>query len=110
TGMPVAKDGTVAFARWVVRKKGEVELGSMGCATCHTRVMPDGAVVPGAQGNNPGDRQGAWTLRRAAAASDPEKVLGRMRGFARQFEMPWLPDDPNRRPQSMSLDELIAAG
>ena len=52
-GMPVAKDGTIPFARWVVRKKGEVELGSMGCGTCHTRVMPDGTVVPGAQGNNP---------------------------------------------------------
>jgi hypothetical protein len=109
THMPVAEDGTIPFARWVVRKKGEVELGSMGCATCHTRVLPDGAVVPGAQGNNPGDRQGAWTLRRAAA-SDPEKIRDRMRGFARQFEMPWLPEDPNRRPRSMSLDELIAAG
>src|SRR5262245_5361206 len=110
THMPVAKDGTMPFARWVVRKKGEVELGSMGCATCHTRVMPDGAVVPGAQGNNHGDRQGAWTLRRAAMAADPEKILMRMRGFARQFEMPWLADDPNRRAREMSLDELIAAG
>ena len=50
--MPVAKDGTVPFARWVIRRRGEVELGSMGCNTCHTRVK-DGAVVPGAQGNNP---------------------------------------------------------
>ncbi|HMC61301.1 MAG TPA: hypothetical protein VKJ01_19080, partial [Candidatus Solibacter sp.] len=30
TGMPVAADGTVPFARWIVRKKGVVELGSMG--------------------------------------------------------------------------------
>jgi hypothetical protein len=110
TGMPVARDGTVPFARWVVRKKGEVELGSMGCGTCHTRVMADRTVVPGAQGNNPGDREGAWMLRHAAAAGDPARILQRMRGFARQFEMPWLPQDPNRRAQQMSLDELIAAG
>src|SRR5690242_8602406 len=57
--MPVATDGTVPFARWVTRRKGQVELGSMGCNTCHTRVLHDGTVVPGAQGNNPGDRQGA---------------------------------------------------
>src|SRR5580704_4420028 len=44
TGMPVAKDGTIPFARWVVRRKGVVELGSMGCATCHTRVLKDGTV------------------------------------------------------------------
>jgi len=54
--------------------------------------MTDGTVVPGAQGNNPGDREGAWMLRRAAGAGDPAKTLQRMRGFARQFEMPWLPE------------------
>jgi hypothetical protein len=109
-GMPVASDGTVPFASWVIRRKGVVEMGSMGCNTCHTRVMPDGTVVPGAQGNNPGDREGAYLLSRAARAADPAKVLARIRSFAREFEMPWLPDDPNRRAQTMSLEQLIAAG
>ena len=107
-GMPVASGGTIPFARWVIRKKGEVELGSMGCNTCHTRVMPDGAAVPGAQGNNPGDRQGALMLRTAARFASPAKLLERVRGFALQFEVPWLPDDPNRRARFMSFDELVA--
>ena len=110
TGMPVAKDGTIPFAGWVIRRKGEVELGSMGCNTCHTRVMTDGTVIPGAQGNNPGDRQGAWMLRRAGQAGGAAQVLERVRRFARQFEMPWLQDDPNQRARTMSLDELIAVG
>ena len=110
TRMPVAKDGTVPFARWVIRRKGEVELGSMGCNTCHIRVMPDGAVVPGAQGNNPGDREGAWMIRRAASGGASAQLLTRLRTFAKQFEVPGLPNDPNRRAQWMSLDELIAAG
>jgi mono/diheme cytochrome c family protein len=110
TGMPVAKDGTIPFARWVIRRKGQPELGSMGCATCHTRVLPGGAVVPGAQGNNPGDREGARMLRMAALFGDRAKVLERTLGFARQFEMPWLPDDPNRQPRQMTLEALIAAG
>jgi hypothetical protein len=109
-GMPMASDGTIPFARWVIRRKGVVELGSMGCNTCHTRVMPDGTVVPGAPGNNPGDREGARMLRQAAQMTDSAKILQRMRGFARQFEMPWLPDDPNRIARSLSLEELIAAG
>jgi hypothetical protein len=109
-GMPVARDGTIPFARWVIRRKGEVELGSMGCNTCHTRMMQDGTVVPGAQGNNPGDRQGAWMMRSAAQAGDSAKVLERVRGFARQFEVPWVKNDPNRGPQTMSLEQLIAAG
>lgn len=110
SGMPVASDGTVPFARWVIRRKGEVELGTMGCNTCHTRLLADGTVVPGAQGNNPSDREGAMMLRRAAQFGDPAKVLARIRMFARQFEMPWLEDDPNRRAQTMSLGDLIAAG
>ena len=49
-------------------------------------------------------------LRQAAEAGGAEEVLKRARGFARQFEVPGLEDDPNRRAQTMSLDELIAAG
>src|SRR6266576_1651704 len=85
-GMPIATDGTVPFATWVIRRKGEVELGSMGCNTCHTRVMPDGSILPGAQGNNPGDREGAYMLRRA----DPEQARQRVRAFTAQFKMPPL--------------------
>jgi hypothetical protein len=109
-GMPVAKDGTVPFARWVIRKKGQVELGSMGCNTCHTRVMPDGTVVPGAQGNNPGDRQGAYMLRSASGHAPAAELLARVRKFAEQFEVPGLEDDPNRSAQTMSLEQFIAAG
>jgi hypothetical protein len=109
-GMPIAKDGTIPFARWVVRQKGLVELGSMSCATCHTRVMADGAVVPGAPGNNPNDREGARLLQKSAGILGQEKMLAQVHNFARQFELPWLPDDINRLASSMSLDQLIAAG
>lgn len=110
TGMPVGKDGTLPFARWVIREKGKVELGSMGCATCHTRVLEDGTIVPGAQGNNPGDRQGAQIMRRMAAMAGPEETLKRLRGFARQFEAPWVADDPNRAPRTWSVEDFVRAG
>jgi len=110
TGMPVAKDGTVPFARWVVRKKGVVELGSMGCNTCHTRVLADGTVVPGAQGNNPNDRQGALLLESTGKVLGDEKVLARVRSFARQFQMPWVPDDSNGLTETMTLAEFVRAG
>ncbi len=110
TGMPVSSAGTIPFATWVVREKGKVELGSMGCNTCHTRVLADGTVLPGAQGNNPGDRQGARTLERASQFAGTEKILQRTRKFASQFELPWLKHDLNRQARTMSLDDLIAAG
>jgi mono/diheme cytochrome c family protein len=110
TGMPIAADGTVPFARWVIRRKGVVELGSMGCNTCHTRVLPDGSVAPGAQGNNPGDRQGALLLAAAAKILGEEKTLERVRTFARQFQMPWLPEDMNRVTETFTLADFVTAG
>ena len=54
--VPVAADGTMPYARWVVRERGRIELGNTACALCHTRVLPGGAVVLGAQGNFPFDQ------------------------------------------------------
>ena len=110
TGMPVAADGTVPFATWVIREKGKVEMGSMGCNTCHTRVLDDGKVVPGAPSNNPADRQGALMLEGAAKFAGPAKILERIREFALQFETPWLDEDLNRQARTMPLEALVAAG
>lgn len=110
SGMPIAKDGTIPFAAWVIRTKGKPELGSMGCATCHTRVMPDGAVIPGAQGNNPADREGAIVLRNTVQAIGADRALAAVKRFAMQFEAPWVSNDLNHLTQSMTADELILAG
>ena len=47
---------------------------------------------------------------RIRAKFDPAKTLERVRQFARQFEMPWLPDDPNRAVQTETLSQVIAHG
>jgi hypothetical protein len=74
---PVAKDGTMPFARYFIRKKGNVELGALSCATCHTRVMPDGTILKGAQGTFPFERSLAYTYRVsvASATADPWQTL-----------------------------------
>src|SRR5262245_40727652 len=56
TKPPLTKDGSVPFLRYVVSQKGKVEVGILACGMCHTRVMPDGSVLKGAQGNFPFDR------------------------------------------------------
>src|SRR6266705_5285606 len=72
--VPVAKDGTVPFRRYVIRKKGVVEVGGTSCAECHTRVLPNGSIVSGAQGNFPNVQLVAFqSRRRMAQASDQEK-------------------------------------
>jgi hypothetical protein len=108
-GVPVTKDGIMPFARYVIRKQGVVEVGSLACAMCHTRVLPNGSAVDGAQGNFPFDRALAFRLRanvavRGNAALEDEKTANRA-----LFRSPWLQNDPAARTDSMSLEQLIQA-
>jgi hypothetical protein len=109
--VPVTRDGIMPFSRYVVRKKGTVEVGSGGCLMCHARVMPDGRLIKGAQGNFPADRVIAYNLRQQAAdARNPTEFLGAIRlGQRTFFSMPWLRPDPVARIDSMSLEDIATA-
>jgi hypothetical protein len=109
-GIPVAKDGTVPEFQYVVRKKGTVELGSVACAGCHTRVMPDGTVLKGAQSNFPVQRAFAFTMRaNAATTKDKEQLLAQARVQLKALHAaPWMRPDPEERIDSMSVDEIAS--
>ena len=50
-GYPTTPEGVLPFLSIVVREKGRIEMGLGSCGTCHTKVMPDGEVLKGGQGN-----------------------------------------------------------
>jgi hypothetical protein len=109
TGAPVAADGTLPNLRYVVRKRGVVELGSFSCGMCHTRVQPDGSIIKGAQGNFPGDRTIAFSLRQLAAR-DRDQAAKTARQVARSLvERPWeSPDRLNGKWINAPLEENLA--
>jgi len=106
--VPVTRDGVMPFMRWVVREKGRVELGILACGACHTRVMPDGTVIKGAQGNFPDDRTFAYEQRvEAAKSKDNDSVLKGFRRFIRRsYGAPWIKDDASARADRMSASDL----
>jgi hypothetical protein len=108
--VPLTREGVMPFMRYVVREKGKVELGILACAHCHTRVMPDGSIVKGAQGNFPDDRTFGYENRvEADQTQDRDKVLAELRSFMRRsYAAPWVNEDPNARPDRMTLDEIIS--
>jgi len=110
TGAPVAGDGTIPGVQYVIRKKGVIELGSTSCAFCHTRVMPDGSTLKGAQGNLPIQRAVAFRWRAAsAAASDKNQYTVQTRTFLKRLHgAPYLNRDPQDRIDSMSIEEMAA--
>ncbi|MEP6570174.1 MAG: di-heme oxidoredictase family protein [Acidobacteriota bacterium] len=109
--VPLTREGVMPFMRYVVRERGKVEVGILACAHCHTRVMADGNTIKGAQGNFPDDRTFGYEMGIAATqAKEKSTVLEELRSFIRRsYASPWLKDDPNARPEKMSLDEIVAA-
>ena len=108
---PIARDGTVPFFRYVVRKKGTVEVGQSACGQCHSRILPDGAALKGAQGSfNLNRAVGERNRARFAQSRDPAQILSVLRlGFRGQWAVPWLSPDPIARIEQMSFEDLEAA-
>jgi hypothetical protein len=102
TGIPVAADGTIPWVRYVVRGKGNVELGVLSCAFCHTRVLPDGSVVKGAQSNFSFDKAIAYSDRRRFR---PEVVRA---NTLLLYTVQWVPE-MQQRLESMPVEESSAA-
>jgi len=110
TGTPVAKDGTMRFGSYVIRKKGEVEVGLGACALCHTRLTPDGSILKGAQGSFSNAHVFAYRVRTdAGGEKNDNQALARFRAFLKgQFAMPWLHPDPAAATEQMSADEIAS--
>lgn len=99
--MPTTSDGTLPFARYVVREKGKVEVGNLACSMCHTRVMPGVLVRQGTSLFSPpaipdliglrdrkyldktglGRHRGVADIMRYAAMNQTLDVLGNYGGF-----------------------------
>ena len=47
----ITREGIYPFSSYVVTEQGKIQIGSMSCASCHTRVTDSGDVITGAQGN-----------------------------------------------------------
>src|SRR5579863_2881731 len=111
TGAPVARDGTLPYVRYVIRKKGTVDLGNFACGFCHNRVMPDGSVIKAAQGNFPFEKSKAWSFRSSSATpgqfSAKEKALRRLDGGL--FAVPWIARDPLDALKALSFTQLVSA-
>lgn len=102
TGTPLTREGRVPFLHYVIRKKGDIELGSFACGMCHTRVMTDGSILKGAQGSFAFDRAMTFVYS-TDLASQP--------GFAhfneqQLYAAPWVRPDPLRFEQGMSSLQL----
>lgn len=91
-GLPAAKDGTIPFFKIVVKEKGKLEWGLLSCGMCHTKVMEDGSIIKGAQGNYrfTADIPGSMIGYRPSEDFTKDTVPENVRAFIRSlYEAPW---------------------
>ena len=88
--VPATRDGIVPGTFYIVRQKGVVELGVGSCAECHARVMPDGAVVKGAQGNFPS--AGLNARLQISRGSSPAALQALRKRKSSLTFAPWAPN------------------
>ena len=110
TGDLCDKNGVEPFSSYVIRERGKLEIGDASCAACHSRIMPDGTVIRGAQSNRPLEQIAFLGLADdATKAKDKEKILAGARLLERMnFATPWLRPDPNGRLEQFSAAEIEA--
>lgn len=105
--MPVSRDGIMPFNVYVIRKKGTIDMGEFSCATCHTRVLPDGTVVRGAQGNYPLGRLDELDAREHVGQPDEQKYKLRARGaFVLGYYTPWVKPDELEEYDKLTLNQF----
>src|SRR6476661_518664 len=74
--------------RYYVRKTGVVEAGINSCAGCHTRLMPDGAFLEGAQGSENRPVSTAQVVR--AREATPDQMRRRLNSLWVNYGTPWV--------------------
>jgi hypothetical protein len=99
-GTLLTKDGVYPYDQYFVREKGKVERVFRSCASCHTRVMPDGTILKGAQGNPSFDRDFAFEMEQGGSA-EVGRIVQRF-----LFAAPWVKPDPQANLAQWALAEI----
>lgn len=108
TRFPVTKDGIVPGIHYVVRKKGIVEIAFDSCAMCHSRVMADGSVVRGAQGNLPWHLIDPYRYKKTMQ-TDPAAQAELRVEYSKEYGAPWASQPEIRSLATDGLIDLVAS-
>ena len=85
---PVSFDGTLPNYRYVIRRKGKIEVGWNACSMCHSRVMPNGVVEIGPGSQFPFDAAFAEDIR--ASGRDSTTVDKNRQLVRAMYFTPWV--------------------
>jgi hypothetical protein len=104
--LKITKEGIIPSIRWVVDKRGEVKLALSECASCHSRVLDDGTLIRGAQGNLRLDSQIIGLLLEELNKTPVKENVTPQQSAYGSYGVPWIKDDIHERFKTMSAEEI----
>jgi mono/diheme cytochrome c family protein len=106
-GVTVAADGTIPGVRWLIDHDRQLKITLAECSACHTRVLPDGSTVRGAQRNLQWGSLPQYSFdaldeirRREGRTRPPNEVA------YSSYGVPWLKDDINATLKMMTAEQV----
>lgn len=109
--IPVSKN-TFPYYTYVLDEKSKVKVGVFSCAMCHTRVMPDGSTIKGAQGTFPMDRRdgvaGEFFLKSLPKDKLAEIDKDVRTGRIALHKAPWISHSSQMELDTISAARIIA--
>ena len=100
----MSKDGVLLDYLWVVDLDGTLKLSASSCGGCHSRLMPDGSLLPGAPSNFDLADSPATTILLEPVVLVPGASRGEE--LYAQFGVPWLADDVHARFRTMPDEDV----
>lgn len=105
--LQTTKDGVLLGLRYVVRNKGEVELGTDTCAMCHVQVTESGVIIEGPPNVHTPFGPLMGDLTRRYQQISPAMLEDRRRKHMREdYRVPYLKDDPNLPVADLPAEEI----
>ena len=104
--LDVSKDGIIPIFRYVVDNSGEVKVGLSECSTCHTRKMPDGTLLHGAQGNLNFASEGLGILVDRFVKDSEKRGISLAQSEYNAYAVPWIKDDIHQKLKTMTPDQI----
>lgn len=102
----ITRDGILLEYRWVVDSDQKLKISLSSCASCHTRLMPDGTLLRGAPSNF--DLADSPAEEVLVVSLFPKPDLPDGEEFYQFYGVPWASQDPHAPFRKKSDEEMNA--
>jgi len=105
-GDAITKDGIIPAIRWCVDRDGKLKVALADCSGCHSRILPDGSLLLGAQGNLTFALESIGPVVEGFTKDLERKGISLNQSEYASYGVPWHKDDIHERFKTMTLEEI----